>query len=115
MLLYAKLGAQIADGAHDFHNRVHFGFRLVVEERRIRLRIFGYHQRFGRVGRRRGVVGERLPYLFGDKRHERMQHSQRTLKRIRQVRQRRGVVGAQAYLRHLDVPVGVFVPEEVVD
>ena len=70
-----------------------------------------------RVGRR---LAERLPDLLGDERHERMQQAQQRRQPIGGSRPRRGAVGiagvlaTEVDLRHLEEPVAVVAPCDVV-
>ena len=82
---------------------------------RIRQRISRERDRL----RRRLAVVNRVPELFGDERHERRQQPQRAFEDADQILISRAglvaIIGGQARLDQLQIPVAIFAPEEVID
>ena len=112
----AELRSGVADGPHRLLHQGDFflrrrvnalaGFGIGSDHYRIRLGIALFGQ----------LRPERLPNLLSNERHKGMQQAQDTLQDMGQRRQGRGFAAvANPDLRHLDVPVAVVVPDELVE
>ena len=117
-LLNFQLGPQSADADDQILQDRHIRFGREIKLFFIRLRIRRQRDRFQRWL----PIIDRLPDFFGDKRHDRMQESQRSFEQVHQIATGNAgglfagrAFGVQPALDQLDVPVAEIPPEEIVD
>ena len=110
--LDALRGALVADRAHEVLHRREVALGRLVVAGGVRLRVARDDQ-LRRALRVRSRLGEALPDLLGDERHEGVQQPQHPVEDVRGHGQRDAVALAHTQLGELQVPVGELVPEEV--